>query len=221
MPTRGEAAGYRIARHRVTLEVFSLLLGSGQMPSPRQEKYSAPAEQKPAASSARRIVRRVWTMLVMLIVGAVLGWLGYGHFHAAPAAPSEAESLAADAAGGWWNIEGDRYLQLEWDGRRATLIDYSISEQGTISTGSWRTTEHNVIVQVSGAGGDMSKEFELVGNEAEVFLAPSPAAAAKLMDCWIADHGDDDEDDKPQRPRAIQASIEQPPASIVADRNNQ
>jgi hypothetical protein len=186
--------------------------------SGHQENYSAPAEQKPAASSARRIVPRLWAALVMLIAGAILGWLGYGHFHAAPAASSEAESLAADAAGGWWNIEGDRYLQLEWDGRRATLIDYSISEQGTISTGSWHTTQNSVIVQVTGAAGDMSREFELVGNEAEVFLAPSPAAAAKLMDCWIADHGDEEDDDEPQKPRAIQASRS---ASILADRNDQ
>lgn len=147
-------------------------------------------------------------MPLALLIGVVLGWLAYGHFHEAPAEPPAADTLAADAAGGWWNIVGDRYLQLDWDGRRATLTDYSASDKGMTSTGSWRTTDHTVIVHVTGAAGELSKEFELVGNEAEMFLAPAPAASAKLMDCWIADHGDADDNEEPQRPRSVQAMLD-------------
>jgi hypothetical protein len=143
-----------------------------------------------------------------LLIGVVLGWLAYGHFHEAPAEPPAADTLAADAAGGWWNIAGDRYLQLDWDGRRATLTDYSASDKGVTSTGSWRTTDHTVIVRVAGAAGELSKEFELVGNEVEMFLAPAPAASAKLMDCWIADHGDGEDSEEQQGSRSVQAMLD-------------
>ena len=111
-----------------------------------------------------------------------------------------------DVSGGWWSIAGDRYLQLDWDGRRATLWDYSASDKGVRSTGGWRTTDHTVTVHVNGAAGELSQEFELVGNDAEAFLAPAPAASAKLLDSWIADHGDDDDEETPQGPKSVQAA---------------
>jgi len=140
-----------------------------------------------------------------LLIAVAAGWLLYTHLREAPAEPPAGESLAMDVSGGWWSISGDRYLQLDWDGRRATLRDYSASEQGIESTGNWRATDNTVIVHVSGAAGELSQELELVGNDAEAFLAPAPAASAKLMDSWIADHGEED-DDSSQKPKAVEAA---------------
>jgi len=135
---------------------------------------------------------RVVLLLVLLI--CVAGWFAYDSSQPTPAAKSPAEAVALDAAGGWWNVLGDRYLELQWEGRRATLWDYTASESGVESTGSWRTTDQTVFVQVSGAAGSLAQEYEVVGNDAELFLAPTPAAKAKLFDSWIADHGDDEEE---------------------------
>ena len=176
-------------------------------PEPRADSGAEPAAAVAPAASTRH-PGRSWAVPLALLIGVVLGWLAYGHFHEAPAEPPAADTLAADAAGGWWNIAGDRYLQLDWDGRRATLTDYSASDKGVTSTGSWRTTDHTVIVHVTGAAGELSKEFELVGNEAEMFLAPTPAASARLMDCWIADHGDGDDNEEPHGPRSVQAMLD-------------
>ncbi len=104
-------------------------------------------------------------------------------------------AVALDAAGGWWNVAGDRYLELDWEGRRATLWDYSDSESGVESAGTWRATDQTIVVEVSGAAGSLTREYEVVGNDAELFLAPAPVSTAKLLDSWIADHGNQDDED--------------------------
>ena len=175
-------------------------------PSPGVQQ--APATE-PSVTTARATARRrrvaLWAGAGALVVAAVVGWLTYTRFHQAPAEPATGNTLAMDVSGGWWSISGDRYLQLDWDGRRATLLDYSGSDQGVRSTGTWRTSQRTVSVNVDGAAGKLSQDFELVGNDAEAFLAPAPAANAKLMDSWIADHGDDDEDAAPDGPSTVQA----------------
>jgi len=176
-------------------------------PAPGVQQASSATE--PSVAMARATGRRkriaLWAGACGLIVAAVLGWLTYARFHEAPVEPAAGSTLAMDVSGGWWSISGDRYLQLDWDGRRATLLDYSASDQGVRSTGTWRTSDHTVSVHVDGAAGKLSQDFELVGNDAEAFLAPAPAANAKLMDSWIADHGDDDEDASPDGPSSVQA----------------
>ncbi len=134
---------------------------------------------------------------ILALLAAILAWLGYEYTHRAPAARAPADTLAQDAAGGWWNVVGDRYLELDWEGRRASLWDYAASETGVESVGSWSATKSAVIVQVSGPAGSFTQEFELIGNDAEVFLAPSPISKARLLDSWIADHGEDEEDVSP------------------------
>jgi len=52
-------------------------------------------------------------------------------------------------------------------------------------------------VHVAGAAGEITQELELVGTDAETFLAPMPAAQARLLDSWIADHAEDDEEMSP------------------------
>src|SRR5262249_53199316 len=66
--------------------------------------------------------------------------------------------------------------------------------------GGWHTTKDTVIVQVSGAAGELAQELEPVGNDAEMFLAPAPATRARLLDSWIAEHEEDDEDDEDMSP---------------------
>jgi hypothetical protein len=135
---------------------------------------------------------------VAVVLAVLLGWLGYAYTHKAPPERSPADSLALEAVGAWWNVVGDRYLELDWEGRRASLWDYSASEEGVESTGTWSATEAVVTVHVSGKAGELSQQYELVGNDAELFLAPKPLEAARLLDSWIADHGDDDDESSPK-----------------------
>ena len=137
---------------------------------------------------------RARLVLLLALLAAVAAWLAYDSAQQTPAArPSD--GIALDAAGGWWSVAGDRYLELDWEGRRATLWDYSASDSGVESTGTWRTTDHTVRVQVSGVAGSLAQEYEVVGNDAELFLAPAPVATARLLDSWIADHGNEDDED--------------------------
>jgi hypothetical protein len=122
------------------------------------------------------------------------GWCAYTYFTRTESAPDSGDKLALSIVGGWWNIAGDRHLTLAWEGRRATLVDYAKSDAGVESVGSWRTSKDNVIVHVRGAAGELTQELEVVGNDAEIFLAPAPAKQARLIDCWIFDHDEDDED---------------------------
>jgi len=158
-------------------------------PDPNSENTGAGANGQTAPRSRTRMV------LLTVLLGAVAAWLAYDSAQQTPAARTPAEGVALDAAGGWWNVLGDRYLELDWEGRRATLWDYSASDSGVESTGTWRTTDQTLIVQVSGAAGSLAQEYEVVGNDAELFLAPAPVATARLLDSWIADH-DDNEDDE-------------------------
>ena len=124
-------------------------------------------------------------------------WLARAYLSRAEPEPDNDDTLALSIIGGWWSISGERHLALEWEGRRASLRDYSTSEAGAQSTGSWRTTKTTVIVHVAGAAGEITQELELVGTDAEMFRAPMPAAQARLVDSWIADHAEDDEDMSP------------------------
>lgn len=150
--------------------------------------------------------RRPRLVPILILLAGLLGWLAYEYAHQAPAEPTPADTLALDAAGGWWNVVGDRYLELDWEGRRASLWDYSVSENGEESTGTWRTTDRTVIVQVSGPGGNLTQEFELIGNDAEAFLAPAPASSAKLLESWIADHDEEGEDVSPRDSKSREAA---------------
>lgn len=161
-------------------------------PASTQLPTEADANDRPAQPPrGKRWRLRLLPILALLV--AILAWLGYEYTHRAPAARAPADTLALDAAGGWWNVVGDRYLELDWEGRRASLWDYAASENGVESVGSWSATKTAVIVQISGPAGSFTQEFELIGNDAEVFLAPKPIGNAKLLDSWIADHGEDEE----------------------------
>ena len=138
---------------------------------------------------------RARPVLLLALLAAVATWFAYDSARQTPAARTPAEAVALDAAGGWWNVAGDRYLELDWEGRRATLWDYSDSESGVESIGTWRATDQTIVVQVSGAAGSLTREYEVVGNDAELFLAPAPVSTAKLLDSWIADHGDQEDED--------------------------
>jgi hypothetical protein len=138
---------------------------------------------------------RTRLVLLLALLAAVAAWLAYDSAQQTPAARTPADGVALDAAGGWWNVLGDRYLELDWEGRRATLWDYSASDSGVESTGNWRTTDQTVFVQVSGAAGSLAQEYVVVGNDAELFLAPAPVSTARLLDSWIADHGNEDDED--------------------------
>ncbi len=138
---------------------------------------------------------RARVVLLLALLAAVAAWLAYDSAQQTPAARTPSDGIALDAAGGWWSIAGDRYLELDWEGRRATLWDYSASDGGVESSGTWRTTDHTVFVQLSGAAGSLAQEYEVVGNDAELFLAPAPVATARLLDSWIADHGNEDDED--------------------------
>jgi hypothetical protein len=156
----------------------------------------------PPRRLSRRTLRAV-VVVVLLSLGA--GWLAHAYLSRAEPEPDAEDALALSIIGGWWNISGDRHLTLEWEGRRAWLRDYSKSDAGAESTGTWRTTKNNVMVHVTGAAGELKLELELVGNDAEMFLAPAPAAQARLLDSWIADHDEDDEDMSPSDSTAREA----------------
>ena len=143
-----------------------------------------------------------------LLFGAAAIWLAHSYWSRAEPEPDSEDALALDIIGGWWNITGDRHLALEWEGRRATLHDYSRSEAGAESVGSWRTTKNIVIVHVSGAAGTFDQELELVGNDVEIFLAPTPSVQARLFDSWIAEHEDDDEDMSPSDSTARETRLD-------------
>jgi len=153
----------------------------GSSPNPPQPPVKPHSRARPA--------------LLLALLAAVAAWFGYDSAQQPPAARTPATAVALDAAGGWWNVAGDRYLELAWEGRRATLWDYSDSDSGVESAGTWRATDQTVVVQVSGAAGGLTQEYEIVGNDAELFLAPAPVSTAKLLDSWIADHGDQDDED--------------------------
>ena len=137
--------------------------------------------------------RALLTLVIVTLLAISGGWFAYAYLSGTEAAPDSEDKLALSIIGGWWNIAGDRHLTLEWEGRRATLHDYAKSDAGVESVGSWRTSKDTVTVHVRGAAGELTQELELVGNDAEMFLAPAPAKQARLIDCWISDH-DDDED---------------------------
>jgi hypothetical protein len=180
---------------------------------PTPQLQSATRGDSPAPTPPRKRRSRPRVVAILLLLAGVLGWLTYEDAQQAPAEPTSADALALDAAGGWWNVAGDRYLELEWEGRRASQWDYSASESGEESTGSWHTTERTVVVQVSGPGGNLMQEFELIGNDTEMFLAPAPASSAKLLESWIADHGDDEEEVSPRDSTSREAVWQGPGSS--------
>jgi hypothetical protein len=139
--------------------------------------------------------KRARPVLLLALLAAVAAWFAYDSAQQTPAARTPGNAVALDAAGGWWNVAGDRYLELDWEGRRATLWDYSDSDSGVESAGTWRATDQTIVVQVSGAAGNLNQEYEVIGNDSELFLAPAPASTAKLLDSWIADHGNQDDED--------------------------
>ena len=149
--------------------------------------------QPPQTPDKRR--SRARPVLLLALLAAVAAWFGYDSAQQTPAARTPANAIALDAAGGWWNVAGDRYLELDWEGRRATLWDYSDSENGVESAGTWRATDQTILVQVSGAAGSLTQEYEVVGNDAELFLAPAPVSTARLLDSWIADHDNQNDED--------------------------
>jgi hypothetical protein len=164
----------------------------------------APDESGPAANTVLspdppqapdRQHRNARPALLLALLAAVAAWFAYDSAQQTPGARTPGSAVALDAAGGWWNVAGDRYLELDWEGRRATLWDYSDSDSGVESAGTWRATDQTIVVQVSGAAGSLTQEYELVGNDAELFLAPAPLSTAKLLDSWIADHGNEDDED--------------------------
>jgi hypothetical protein len=179
-----------------------------------QPNHSPPPPDGP---SRRRFKLGRWIFSIGLLTG-VAGWLAYHYTHHAVADRAGDEQLALDVVGGWWNVVGDRYLELDWEGRRAILRDYSVSEDGVESVGSWRTTSQTIVIEVNGKAGRMAQELEIIGNEAELFLAPVPVSGAKLMDCWIADHGDEQEDAPPSSPSAREAAWTRPVKSRHAGR---
>ena len=158
-------------------------------PPPDKSPYTHPLRAPGRTRSRARV------LLLLTLLAAVAAWLAYDSAQQPPAARTAAEGTALDAAGGWWNVAGDRYLELDWEGQRATLWDYADSETGVESTGTWRATDQTIVVQVSGAAGSLTQEYEVVGNDAELFLAPTPLSTAKLLDSWIADHGNQDDED--------------------------
>lgn len=162
---------------------------------------SDPAASRPAAHSALR------PLVLLGLLAALVAASGYYLARSTGAQRQPGNDLALEVAGGWWNITGDRYLDLEWEGRRAVLWDYSSSETGVTSKGTWSATQTTLRVHVAGSAGELVQEYELVGNDVEAFLAPVPASTARLVDCWIADHGDDDEELPPAGPLPQEAAL--------------
>jgi hypothetical protein len=172
--------------------------GAANRAAPAPDQSGPPvdtASPPPLAPGPAKPHERARPVLLLVLLAAVAVWFAYDSAQQTPAARTAAEAVALDAAGGWWNVGGDRYLELEWEGRRATLWDYSDSDSGVESAGRWRATDQTIVVEVSGAAGSLTREYEVVGNDAELFLAPTPVATAKLVDSWIADHGNQDEED--------------------------
>ena len=153
------------------------------------------AQRQAPLQSLRKPDSRARPVLLLGLLAAVGAWLAYDSAQQTPAARTQASSAALNAAGGWWNVAGDRYLELDWEGRRATLWDYSETESGVESDGTWRSGGQTILVEVSGAAGSLTQEYEVVGNDAELFLAPTPLSTARLVDSWIADHGNEDDED--------------------------
>jgi hypothetical protein len=165
--------------------------GAPDVPGPPSDEVLS-AQPLPTRARAHTRARPV---LLLTLLAAIATWFAYDSAQQTPAARTPANGIAMDAAGGWWNVAGDRYLGLDWEGRRATLWDYSASDSGVESTGTWRATDQTVVVEVSGDAGSLTQEYEVVGSDAELFLAPAPASTAKLFDSWIADHGGQDDED--------------------------
>ena len=141
----------------------------------------------------KRKLRAVAIVAVLSLAAAA--W--FARAYLSHAQPDNDDAFALSIIGGWWSISGERHLMLDWEGRRASLRDYARSDAGVESVGSWRTTQSTVVVHVVGAAGELTQELELVGTDAEMFLAPAPAAQARLLDSWIADHAEGDEDVSP------------------------
>lgn len=154
----------------------------------------ASPQQPPPSRHGRRLALAA---AITAIFAVPAGWLSYAYFARSELAAQSEEQLALSIVGGWWNIVGDRYLVLDWEGRRATLVDFTRVDTGEESNGSWRASQNGVIVQVRGAGGELTQEFEVIGNDAELFLAPTPSGNARLLDSWIADHDEDTDDVAP------------------------
>jgi hypothetical protein len=167
-------------------------------PSGSKRAESANAAGNPPPRLPSKHWMRARLVPIVMLVAGLLVWLGYEYTHRAPAERAPADSLALEAVGPWWNVIGDRYLELDWEGRRASLWDYTSSEEGVESTGTWSATDTVVTVHVSGKAGELTQQYELVGNDAELFLAPKPVDKARLLDSWIADHGDDDDETSPK-----------------------
>jgi hypothetical protein len=165
---------------------------------PGRPGLPAGTDAKDLPPPPRRGRWRLRVLPIAALLAGIMGWLGYEYTHRAPPDRTPADALALDATGGWWNVVGNRYLELDWEGRRASLWDYAGSEDGVESVGSWSATKTAVIVQVSGPAGSFTQEFELIGNDTEAFLAPKPISAARLLDSWIADHGEDEEQAAPR-----------------------
>jgi hypothetical protein len=174
----------------------------------RPESASAAVDPPPRPPSKHRMRARL--VAIVVLVAGLLAWAGYEYAHKPPAERAPADSLALEAVGAWWNVIGDRYLELDWEGRRASLWDYSSSEEGVESTGTWSASETVVTIHVSGKAGELTQQYELVGNDAELFLAPKPIDKARLLDSWIADHGDDEDDSSPKDSMSHETSWHHP-----------
>jgi hypothetical protein len=148
--------------------------GAPDVPGPPSDEVLS-AQPLPTRARAHTRARPV---LLLTLLAAIATWFAYDSAQQTPAARTPANGIAMDAAGGWWNVAGDRYLGLDWEGRRATLWDYSASDSGVESTGTWRATDQTVVVEVSGDAGSLTQEYEVVGSDAELFLAPAPPRSA-------------------------------------------
>jgi hypothetical protein len=172
--------------------------------SQRADSANGGVNPPPRPPSKHRLRTRL--VPIVVLAAGLLAWLGYEYTHKAPAERAPADSLALEAVGAWWNVIGDRYLELDWEGRRASLWDYTSSDEGVESTGTWSATETVVTIHVSGKAGELTQQYELVGNDAELFLAPKPIDKARLLDSWIADHGDDDDESSPKESMSRETS---------------
>jgi len=99
---------------------------------------SAPADGSAPKLSTRRKSELRTAVIFALLSLAATTWLARAYLSRAEAEPDNDDTLALSIVGGWWSISGERHLALEWEGRRASLRDYSTSEAGAQSTGSWR-----------------------------------------------------------------------------------
>src|SRR5262249_837722 len=130
---------------------------------------AVPPSVKPRPAVASHAAMRRRTLGMAIVIMSILiaaSWFAHVHLSRSAPEPDVAGALALSLGGRWWNIAGDRYLALDWEGRRAWLRDFSACEAGVESAGGWHTTKDTVIVQVSGAAGELAQELELVGNDA-------------------------------------------------------